>query len=289
MEIIDALEQKYGCRTQQLISMLICDYADIEARYKRDQLANTKGMVQLQSQTQELKATVAVLEEQLKETESNYPFTPSSTFLVQRIHQLERENKILQESNQELKEKARQADESKEQVLQEKQQEIEILTLEKDSEAMLALAIQDRLDQENPHNSAESSAVHLKLTKRIQEQNKDVARLQNEVQGKNERIAALRSEAINHQIRSFPTYCEDTGSFSKTADDDRSGDTADNSDLGLSQDAQFQDMQHLVRKKEEELNAERKRFAAREVELMAMVRESHPEISSGVADLRFFL
>jgi hypothetical protein len=154
---------------------------------------------------------------------------------------------------------------------------------------MLVLALQDQLDRENPHNNTESSAVHLKLTERIQEQNKLMARVQKELQGKNERIATLRSEAINYQIRSFPTYCKDTGSFSKAADDDRSGGTADNSDLGLSQDAQFQDMQHLLCKKEEELNTERKRFAAREVELMALVRESHPEISTGVADLRLFL
>ena len=65
----------------------------------------------MQSHTQELKATVAVLEEQLKEKESNYRFTPSSSFLVQRNHQLERENSALQESNQELKETARQTDE----------------------------------------------------------------------------------------------------------------------------------------------------------------------------------
>jgi hypothetical protein len=289
-DIIDAIEQQCGCRTQQLISMLLTDHVDLEARYKRDQLANTKRMVQSQSQTHELKATVAVLEEQLKEKESKYPaFTPSSSFLVQRIHHLERENRILQESNHELKENVQLADESKERVLQEKEQEIERLKLEKDSEAMLVLALQDQLDRENPHNNTESSAVHLKLTERIQEQNKLMARVQKELQGKNERIATLRSEAINYQIRSFPTYCKDTGSFSKAADDDRSGGTADNSDLGLSQDAQFQDMQHLLCKKEEELNTERKRFAAREVELMALVRESHPEISTGVADLRLFL
>ena len=289
MEIIDALAQKYGCRIQQLISMLLTDYADIEARYKRDQLANTKGMVQLQSQTQELKATVAVLEEQLKEKELKYPVTLSSSFLVQRIHQLEREKRIVQESNQELKEKVRQADESKEPVLQEKQQEIERLTLEKNSADMLALALQDQRYREKSRNTAASSAVHLKLTERIQEQNKDMVRLQKELQGKNERIAVLRSEAINYQIRSFPIYCEDIGSFSKAADDDRSGATADNSDLGLSQDAQFQDMQHLLCKKEEEFSKERKRFAAREIELMALVRESHPEISTGAADLRFSL
>jgi hypothetical protein len=291
-EIIDAtLEQKYGCRTQQLISMLLTDYADVEARYKRDQLASTKMMVQLRSQIQELKATVAVLEEQLKERESNYPLTPSSSFLVQRIHQMEIENRVLQESNQELKEKVREADESKEQVLQEKQRGIEKLTLEKDSEAMLlvALALHDQLDRGNPHNNSESSAVHLRLTERVQEQDKAMARLQKELQGKNERIATLRSEAINYQIRCFPTYCEETGSFSKAADDDRSGGTADNSDLGLSQDAKFQDMQHLLCKKEVELYTERKRFAAREEELMALVRESHPEISTGVADPRFFL
>ena len=74
-----------------------------------------------------------MFEEQLKEKELKYPVTLSSSFLVQRIHQLEREKRIVQESNQELKEKVRQADESKEPVLQEKQQEIERLTLEKNS------------------------------------------------------------------------------------------------------------------------------------------------------------
>jgi hypothetical protein len=64
-EEITALEKKHGCRTQQLISKLLADYADMKNRYKRDRMEFAKRLQRMEAEKKDLKASLNVLENRL--------------------------------------------------------------------------------------------------------------------------------------------------------------------------------------------------------------------------------
>ena len=132
----------------------------------------------------------------------------------------------------------------------------------------------------------QSLPILAELERHIHQQNRTISRLKTEMEDKNRKIASLRAEAVNYQMRYPATAAYDGKGWN---DDDRSGGTAELSELSTDLQQQLQDAQMLLCQKEEELAAERKRFSIREAALLACVRDAAPEVRADPGYQRFFL
>jgi hypothetical protein len=218
------------------------------------------------------------LENRLADGGLKLSLQPSANIFIQRINHLEKSNVKLRNLHLELKDRVQQLEEDKEKsaIAQ---------------EPRVMQPPEPQADMGNQSHRAESSLPIDKLQQHVREQNSIIAKIKTENEQKDKKIAALRSDAINYQMRNPPVNCGPKPSFTNgwVDDDCRSGGTTAESEMSIELQQQLQDMQQILCRKEQELSTERKRFAVRESTLLARLREAFPEQRVDLGQLRFFL
>lgn len=259
-EGIAALEKKYGCRTQQLISKLITDYADLEHRYKQDRTEFTNRLHILEAETKDLKASLKIMESRLAGSGFNLSLQPSPNMIIQRVNYLEESNVKLRDSQVELK-----------------------------ARLTLLEAEQGKLSTAKEHLTIHLTEPRLELElnglpKHAKELRRFITKLKSENVHKDKRITALRSEAVCFHMQNPPLSWDPASSKGSNAEDE-----ASKSDMPLAFQQQLQDMQQILVRKEQELLNERKRFELREATLSARLEEASPEPHVEAGQVGFFI
>jgi cell division protein FtsB len=249
-------------------------------------MESAKRIQNLMADNTDLKASVAALENRLEEENSGFRLPLGTNIFLRRIEDLEKTNARLKESQLELK-------------AQVKQLEKERINAERNrgyGGQVVESTVQPFTSETYPGVESDSSAETSleKLRQYIKQQNKLISQLKNKNEQKEQKMAALRSEAINYQLRNPPVKDYDpNGSLSKNwidvVDDGRSGSTASVSEFSHDLQQQMQDMQQILSRKDQELSEERKRFALREASLLARLQEACPQQTVETGQLRFFL
>jgi len=254
---LTALKERHGgCRVEELISKLLTDYSDLEARYKRDRTEDQKTIDRLREENETLNSTVKVL------TEKSFAFGNNNhnnhKIYLKRISQLERANERLQHSRATLKERI--------EVLQEEKCQQQLGSVENSTSSDTTSGLPDPLDYHNNETYDASSNVH-ELRRRLKDHAKTIAKLQIEQSHKEKKIAALKWQAVNHQLRK--DLCPDDVNNNDKAKSTAPTEEARQDEIDLLKDTLLQ--------KDREIVKERKRFAQREASLLARFKDVVPD------------
>jgi hypothetical protein len=262
------LEERHGCRAQELISKLLVDYADMEERYKRDRAEKDKTVDKLMAENAELKSVVGVL------GEHNFVFSQNNNrVFLKRISQLERTNERLQDFQATMKERIEELEEEK------CKRANVVTTLPSSSE-------HPAVDTTTIGNLEAISDME-ELRRRLKDLAKTIAKLQTERSFQDEKIAVLKWQAVNHQMRNYPKQ-DDVGEETHRANLPTGLESTSPSVDELQEEIDL--LKDILLQKDREVVKERKRFAQREASLLARFKDVVPDPKKvGSNHMKFFL
>jgi hypothetical protein len=244
-------------KTKELITKYLLDYRELEDQYKKDRYERSRKIQLLEDENKKYQASLRVLEDRLASTNKKYV----SFSLSKPTNNVYRKR---------------------------------INYLEKQcAEWKLSY---DETIKKTRHLEKENQSTSSQTSKSIESKNNenDIAHLQREIQKRDEKIALLRVEATNYQLRTLHALFENefsnksskprTSTRSRDSKDDAVNDTMTSSDGETlsdyssttdndrsSQDhrqndpvQQIQDLKEILKRKDIELQVERNRFEERE-------------------------
>ena len=241
---------------KELITKYLLDYRALEDQYKQDRYEKSRKIQILEHENEQLQSSIRVLEDRLSSTNKKKYVSfslnkPTDNIYRKRINYLEKQLAELKLSHDELLKKTQKQ-----------------LT---SSQMTNSRKVSTTTQSSASHNRSDNNIVHL----------------QREIQKRDEKIALLRVEATNYQLRTLHALFENEFNHKKTSKNDIMNDTMTSSDGETlssadysstntdSQDhhnhqqnnnpsQQIQDLQEILKRRDIELRNERNRFEERE-------------------------
>jgi chromosome segregation ATPase len=285
-------------RAQKLISKLLADLDNLEARYKDEKLANARKQEKSDLTNQELRTKIHVLENRLGETKKEYMgdaseknATPADmmneTFLRKRVETLEAKRALYREEKHKLEKELGD-------VMRESKGELRRVSFDMDRVVMENEAMKDRISAlETDIMDDDPKLAHFAIIeKKIRESHNDIAKLEAANDIKDRQIAALKKDVTKLRMKNIANSGEkssgDNGSgFSDfdsklLRDDERrkeqqraEADQLEGANASYVRDLQrqLQSAQQQLVKKDQELVIERAKAASTAAGLLARITE----------------
>ena len=287
-------------RAQKLISKLLADLDNLEARYKDEKLSSATQKEKLKLENEELQTRIRTMEARLEEKQKGADkdndddddddqASVSSTeminitFLRKRVETLEAKRSLSREEVEKLKKEIQENSEESKIELKRASFEVDRLTLENEAMKTRIQALETDIMDEDP--GLNHFAI---IEKKIREQYEEIAKLEAASEIKDRQIATLKTEATKLRLKAIgQSAAENHSGFSKSdaelirndalrvpkAGNDGEGAQMVDASVLHNLQRQLQSAQQQLVKKDQELVIERAKAASTAAGLLARITE----------------